>query len=115
MSLIDWWKNWREKTELTRRSLEISEDQALIANHVPELEGMDDVSGMAYVLKQIDKWNSVCSPEQAAVFASRLIASNESWKAEGLTMPFWGNLWVLRTYQAELGMAAPEVSPPHMD
>ena len=66
---------------------------------------------MAYVLEQIGEWNKVCTPEQAATFADRLKASGDSFTAEGLTMPYWANLWVLRTYQAQLGMDVPAVAP----
>ena len=63
---------------------------------------MSDVEGMAYTLRAIEEWNRTCTPEEAAEFASRLQASQESWRADGLTMPYWGNLWVLRTYEAQL-------------
>jgi len=36
----------------------------------------------------------------------------ESFEREGLTMPYWGSLLVLRTYQAELGLSVPPVSRP---
>lgn len=77
---------------------------------VPELAGMDDVEGMAYVLRQVDIWNETATPERAAVFAGRLMASNQAFIDEDAVMPYWGNLWVLRTYQAELGIDAPRVS-----
>ncbi len=73
---------------------------------------MSDVEGMAYVLKQIEEWNKGCTQEQATTFAGRLLASNDAWSADGLTMPYWGNLWVLRNYQRELGHAVPHVAPP---
>src|SRR3546814_10744249 len=65
---------------------------------------MSDVQGMAYVLEQLEDWNKICTPEPAATFSGRLMASNESFNAEGMTIPYWGNLWALRTYQTELGM-----------
>jgi hypothetical protein len=115
MGLRSWWRENREKAEATRRSLALNSDQELIAQQVPELIGMSDVEGMAYVVQQIQEWNKTCSKEQAATFARRLIASNESFKADGLTMPYWGNLWVLRTYQTELGFDVPQVAPPALD
>lgn len=111
MGLRSWWRANRERAAAARRSLAINDDQELVARQVPELAGMTDVEGMAYVLRQVDEWNKHCTEEQAITFADRLIASNEAWEAEGLTMPFWGNLWVLRTYQSELGYDVPKVAP----
>lgn len=111
MGLRNWWWQSRERAEANRRSLAVNGDQGLIAEQVPELAGMSDVDGMAYVLHQIDEWKAACTREQATTFAGRLRASNESFQAEGLTMPYWGNLWVLRTYQIELGMDVPRVAP----
>src|SRR3546814_12100120 len=99
------------RSDANRRSVALNDDQVLIAQQVPELAGMSDVQGMAYVLEQIEDWNKICTPEQAATFSGRLMASNESFNAEGLTMPYWGNLWALRTYQTELGMDVPKVAP----
>lgn len=93
------------------RDLASNTDQAAIADQVPELVGMDEVEGMAYVLRQIDKWNEDTTKERALELARRLVASNASFEAEGRTMPYWGNLWVLRTYQRELGIEAPDVAP----
>jgi hypothetical protein len=112
MGLRDWWRERQERAAATRRSLELNSDKHLIAQQVPELVGMNDVEGMAYVLRQIDLWNETCTPEQAATLASRLSASTDSFESDGLTMPFWGNLWVLRTYQKELGHDVPYVAPP---
>jgi hypothetical protein len=112
MGLREWWSKQRAVNAAHRRSLEIDSDQALIAQQVPELVGMSDVERMAYILAQIEEWNKTCSPEQAATLAGRLKASQKSWKNDGLTMPTWGNLWVLRTYQEELGQETPWVAPP---
>lgn len=112
MGLRNWWRENRERSAATRRSLALSGDQEMIARQVPELVGMSDVEGMAYVLRQIDEWNKTCSPDEAENFSARLKASNESWAEQGLTMPYWGNLWVLRTYQAQLGHDVPAVAPP---
>ena len=110
MGLRQWWSKRREAAAQTRKSLALNDDKGLIAQHVPELIGMSDVEGMAYTLEQIQQWSLTCSPDQAATLASRLSASNEAFKADGLTMPYWGNLWVLRTLQAELGHDVPAVS-----
>lgn len=111
MSLRSWWRDSRQRAAATRRSLAINQDQELIAQQVPELAGMTDVEGMAYVIQQIDEWNEICTPEQTLTLAGRLMASNQSFKEEGLTMPYWGTLWVLRTYQAALGYDVPKVAP----
>jgi hypothetical protein len=112
MGLRDWWTAKRAKAASVRASIAINDDQELIADQVPELVGMSDVEGMAYVLEQIEKWNLNCSPDQAATLQGRLGASHTAWEDDGLTMPYWGNLWVLRNYQAELGHDVPKVAPP---
>jgi hypothetical protein len=111
MGLRSWWRESREKAKLTRQSLGINDDQELIAAQVPELAGMSDVEGMAHTLQAIEGWNRSCTPAEAAEFVRRLSNSQEAWRADGLTMPYWGNLWVLRTYQAQLGRDAPAVAP----
>ena len=111
MGLRQWWAKRREEAELTRQSLAWNDDKELIAQNVPELAGMSDVEGMAYILEQISQWKLICSPVEATILASRLAASNEAFAAKGLSMPYWGNLWVLRTLQAELGDDAPAVAP----
>ena len=110
MGLISWWKARRDRAARTRESLALNSDQDLIAQQTPELVGMTDTEGMAYVLRQIAEWNETCSKEQAETFAERLKSSNHSWEAQGLTMPYWGNLWVLRAYQLELGLDVPAVA-----
>lgn len=110
MGLGDWWRAKRQAASAQRLSLALNTDQNLIEQHVPELCGMSDVEGMAHVLQQIEAWNQLCSPEESATFVARLQASNEAWAGEGLTMPYWGNLWVLRQLQAELGWDVPAVS-----
>jgi hypothetical protein len=112
MGLRSWWKREREQEESIRRSLALNDDQDLIAVQVPELAGMSDTEGMAYTLQQIEEWNKSCTPEHAAELAARLAASNEAWNGKNMTMPYWGNLWVLRTYQASLGLKVPAVAPP---
>lgn len=112
MGLRQWWAKQCEAVALTRQSLALNDDKELITQQVPELIGMSDVEGMAYTLEQIRQWNLTCSPDQAVTLASRLAASNEAFKADGLIMPYWGNLWVLRTLQAELGYDVPAVAPP---
>ncbi|MDI1296787.1 MAG: hypothetical protein PSY12_13045 [bacterium] len=112
MGLRSWWRDNREKADAPHPSLTLNGDPELIAQQVPELTGRSDVEGMAYVMQQIQEWNRTCTKEQAAKFAGRLMASNESFQADGLTMPYWGNLWVLRTYQHELGFDVPKVAPP---
>src|SRR3546814_8242018 len=86
MGLLEWWRRNREQADANRRSVALNDDQVLIAQQVPELAGMSDVQGMAYVLEQIEDWNKICTPEQAATFSGRLMASNESFNAEGLTI-----------------------------
>ncbi|MGQ2930796.1 MAG: hypothetical protein ACT6Q3_10015 [Sphingopyxis sp.] len=108
--MLGWWKRWRDRTAETKASLAISDNIEFRASQVPELIGMEDVEAMAYILKQIEEWNSICTSSQSAEYASRLKASGDAWNEQGLTMPYWGNLWVLRTYQSELGLSVPPVS-----
>lgn len=112
MGLLSWWNASREKAAFNRRSLAISDDKELRASQVPELIGMSDVEGMAHTLQAIENFHQACSPEESAEFRRRLLGSQQSFTAEGLLMPYWGNLWVLRTYQRELGLDAPAVAPP---
>lgn len=110
MGLKDWWQARKVTASAQRSSLALNADQGLIGLNVPELLGMSDVEGMAYVLQQIEAWNHQCSQEEAVTFVARLQASKEAWDSEGLTMPYWGNLWILRNLQAELGWEVPTVS-----
>lgn len=110
MGLRAWWSQYREQAAATRLSVQLNGDQELIASQVPELTGMTEVQGMAYVMQQLQEWSQTCTPEQAIVFAARLVSSNETWNQQGLTMPYWGNLWVLRTLQAEIGLNVPSVA-----
>lgn len=111
MGVREWWTRRREAAALTRLSLALNDNAELIAQQVPELVGMSDVEGMAYTLEQIRQWNLTCTTEESLTLAFRLAASNDSFKQDGLTMPYWGNLWVLRTFQAELGKDVPAVAP----
>src|SRR3546814_16776607 len=86
MGLLEWWRRNREQADANRRSVALNDDQVLIAQQVPELAGMSDVQGMAYVLEQIEDWNKICTPTQAATISGRLMALNESSNADGWTM-----------------------------
>jgi hypothetical protein len=111
MGLLAWWRDRREAQRARDQDLALNTDQGVIGDQVPELLGMDVVEGMAYLIRQMDLWNETATPERAAELAGRLIASQESFRSEGRIMPYWGNLWVLRTYQRELGIPAPDVAP----
>lgn len=102
MGLLGWWRARKERQALVRESVRISEDPAAIAEHAPELVGMSFVEGGAYIMRAIDEFNETATPEQSAMFAGRLIASQQAWADDGLTMPYWANLWILRTLQTEL-------------
>src|SRR3546814_2070454 len=82
MGLLEWWRRNREQADANRRSVALNDDQVLIAQQVPELAGMSDVQGMAYVLEQIEDWNKICTPEQAATFSGRLMARSEEHTSE---------------------------------
>lgn len=102
MGLRSWWRARQEASARVRENLAMNSNQEAIAHFVPELLGVDEVKGMAHVLDQIGEWNKTCTPDQAATFAGRLIASQESWEKDGMVMPYWGTLAVLRSYQDEL-------------
>lgn len=106
MGLFDWWRQRNERAELARESVRISEDQDAIAEHAPELVGMDFVEGGAFILREIEAFNATATPDESAELAGRLMGSQRSWAADGLTMPYWANLVVLRRLQAELGKVA---------
>lgn len=107
MSIRNWLQVRKERAEKRRINLELNSNQQIIAEKVPELIGLSEVDGMAYVLQQIQRWNKTCSEIEAAILSERLEQSNFEWQSEGLIMPYWGNLWVLRTYQTELGHDIP--------
>lgn len=111
MGLLNWWTSYRENAALTRQSLALNDDQELIAKQVPELAGMSSVEGLAYTLQQIEAWKATCLPDEARAFSRLGNESIASFKSDGLTMPYWGTLWVLRTYQASLGLTVPYVAP----
>ncbi len=72
---------------------------------------MSDVEGMAYTLQQVELWKATCRPEEAIEFSRRGKASIESFEFDGLTMPYWATLWILRTYQRSIGLNVPDVAP----
>ena len=108
-AITNWWHTQRRTASLTRRSVAINDDKAAISQMAPELIGMSFVEGGAYILKQIEAFNSSSTGEQRMEFAARLLASNQSWADKGLTMPYWGNLVVLRRFQAELASTDADV------
>lgn len=111
MGLRTWWRAKREADKALAADLALNTDQRVIADQVPELLGMSDVEGMAHVLSAIDEWNGYASQEEALELHRRLTQSQDSFTVQGRRMPYWGNLWVLRNYQRELGIAAPVVAP----
>jgi hypothetical protein len=111
MGLLNWLRTRSQSDEATRRSLAMNDDRELIASQVPELAGMGMVEGMAYALQQIEVWKTQATPDQVSEFINRGKRSIASFETEGLTMPYWGSLWVLRTYQRELGLDVPAVAP----
>ena len=112
MGLRKWWSAYQVKAEEIRYSTKLNSDQSEIAFQVPELVGMSDVEGMAYTLQQIDAWKATCTIEEASEFSRLGQLSIESFENNGLMMPYWGSLWVLRTYQKSLGLDVPDVAPP---
>ena len=112
MGLLNWLRGKTMATNAAKRSLALNDDRELMASQVPELAGMDMVEGMAYALRHIDQWKAVATPSQLSEFRRRGNESIASFEAQGLTMPYWGSLWILRTYQRQLGFDVPEVAAP---
>jgi hypothetical protein len=110
MGLRSWWDSEKQRAEVRKKQAEFNAPEQ-IESQVPELAGKSEVEGMAYTLQQIDLWRSTASPEQWAEIQRRQSASIASFEAEGLIMPYWGNLWLLRNYQRELGLDVPWVAP----
>lgn len=102
MKLFEKWAERRAKADANRRSLAINNDETLIAQHAPEVVGMGFVKGAAFVLEELRRFRANCSPNQAQELARRIGESQLSWEDQGLTMPYWGNLVVLRRFQEEL-------------
>jgi len=100
MRFRDWWMGGLEKAKVARRSADLNEDQVSIEARLPELAGLDSVEGAAYSCQQFLEWNCTCTVKQASEVAGLIAASSERWRAEGLLIPYWGDLWVLRRYQA---------------
>ncbi len=107
MGLRNWWNASREKAAVARCFSDINEDQVLIEAQVPELAGMTSVQGIAHSLQQFIEWNSTCTTQDAAEVAGRVAASCESLRAQGLPVPYWCDLWVLRRYQAASAVERP--------
>ncbi len=107
--LRQWIDRWKRSREVRRLAL-AGHDKNLIAQQVPELAGLSEVEGMAYVLQQIEEWKAVSTQEQQQEFKRRGLESIKSFDQYGLVMPYWGALWVLRTYQASLGLDVPRVA-----
>ena len=85
--MLGWWRNWRQQAAANKATLAINDNLEFRASQVPELIGLSQVEAMAYILKQIKLWNESCTPLQSTELSSRLMASAESWKQQGLTMP----------------------------
>lgn len=111
MGLSDWWRARKQRDAAISRSLALNDDEELIAFQVPELRGMTQIDGMAHTLHEIRSWRAAATTEQNAELDRRLQGSNSTFAADGFTMPYWGNLWVLRTYQRSLNLDAPSVAP----
>ena len=110
MGLRYWWLGTGKRPGLGIAEA-AARDPAFVASKVPELKGMSDVQGIAYTFREIERWRSTASPKEWDELKRRQARSAAPFQAEGLTLPYWGNLWLLRTYQRELGQDAPWVAP----
>ena len=108
--MLSAWKRWRAKVAANRLSLQISDDVEFRARYTPELIGMSDVEAMAHTLQQADLWKAECSPDQLLDFRRLAESIHTTWASSGLTMPYWGTLWALRSVQKAHGLNVPEVA-----
>lgn len=107
MGSSDWWHRIRTRAALGRRPFVVLRDAAMMARHVPELVGKSEHEARCHIAAQLAEWQQSCTAQQAETFAKRLKGAHESWRATGVAKPYWSDLWVLRTYQAELTAVAP--------
>jgi hypothetical protein len=104
MGFAAWWSESRRRAEFAQCALEMSCDAGAIARLAPEVAGMSAVRGAAYVLQRIAIFQESSTPAQARMLAARLLEVRQVWEGQGLPMPYWGNLAVLRTLQAEIAV-----------
>lgn len=110
MSILDWLRPRDGQSDGHDQSLAWSKDDGLIERNVPELGDMSDAEAMEHTRSALFEWMQTASESQRDEFGKRLSHWNESFQSHGYFMPFWVNLWVLRSLQAELGQNAPAVS-----
>ena len=110
MGLRNWWAGVRQRPALSPIEA-AARNPALIASQVPELAGMPELEGMAYTFREIERWRSTASPKEWRELQRRRGKSIAYSEAKGLVMPYWGDLWLLRTYQRQLGQDVPWVAP----
>ena len=97
----------RFKRLLQGRPADTLSDQDAIARDAPELAGMTLAQGAEIILKEIDLFEAQHSPEQTNELFKRLRNTrHSSWKHEGRRMGWWGNLVVLRRFEAEIELGA---------
>ena len=105
-----WWANVRRGPALS--ALEAAtRNPVFIASQVPELAGMPVLEGMVHTSREIEHWRSTASPQEWQELQRKRSKAVAYSVAKGLAMPYWGDLWLLRTYQRELGQDVPWVSP----
>jgi hypothetical protein len=99
-----WWSESRKRAEFAQRALDMSCDAGAIARLAPEVAGMSAARGAAYVCQRIAIFQESSTSAQARMLAARLLEARQVWEGQGLPMPYWGNLAVLRTLQAEIAV-----------
>ncbi len=86
---------------MTRLGAVLGNDEALIAELIPELSHRGIRDGTAYTFDQIDQFRGSCTPAELRELVVRLKAAQAKWEAAGVSMPYWENLIVLRALQAD--------------
>jgi hypothetical protein len=108
MAIVAWWIG-RDRRALTAPC---PDDEQAINRHAPEVAGMDPAKAAAFVRSSLALFHEGCLPIQEKILAAWLSDARRVWQAQGLAMPYWGNLVVLRSLQAEIALQTlPEEAP----
>jgi hypothetical protein len=106
------WSERKRHAGWARPAYEFHNDEKAITRLAPEISGMAPAKGAAYVRFSLRVFQETCTPVQAKILTSRLRDARQWGQAQGFSMPYWEDLVVLRTLQAEI--AAQTMSPQQM-
>jgi hypothetical protein len=112
MGFAAWWNGYRRRASLAQHALEMTCDARAMTRMAPEIAGMSAAQGGRYVRQRIAIFQECGTPGEAATLATRLSQAQRMWEGQGLPMPYWGDLVVLRTLQAEIAVLSPDHAAP---